>query len=132
VPVTWFDIDQPAVITLKQQLLQEAGAAVAAAAAAAAAEPAPSNSIQQQPGIHPSPAAPGAQGSQEPPGSAPVQFPLLVDAWRPVPTDLSKVSLTASLEAAGFDRSTPTVWICEALLYYLPLDQVIHESSLLC
>jgi O-methyltransferase involved in polyketide biosynthesis len=59
-------------------------------------------------------------------GSTTMQFPLLVDVWRPVPADLSQVSLTASLEAAGFDCKTPTVWLCEALLYYLPLDQVTH------
>lgn len=118
VPVTWWDVDQPGVMHLKQQLLAAAGAA----------------SVQQghQSSAHPQTAAstdgtpPDQQSAGEAgPAAAAVQFPLLVDCWRPVAADLSQTRLRSCLQSSGFDPYVPTVWLAEALLYYLPLDQVI-------
>jgi O-methyltransferase involved in polyketide biosynthesis len=59
-----------------------------------------------------------------------VQFPLLLQQWSPLPVDLSEVPLAACLRAAGFQQQRPTVWLAEALLYYLPLDTVSSRHSI--
>lgn len=82
---------------LKQQLLQQAGAATSA------------------------PAGPTEQGQDT---ATAHKFPLLLHSWHPLAVDLSVTSLAAGLEAAGFRRDRPTLWIAEALIYYLPLDTV--------
>lgn len=119
IPVTWWDVDQPGVMQLKQQLLAAAGAA--------------SIHNGHHPSSHPHTTASSTgstPSSQQPQGeagsvaAAAVQFPLLVDCWRPVAADLSQTRLSSCLASSGFDASVPTVWLAEALLYYLPLDQV--------
>lgn len=108
VKVTYFDIDQPAVMHFKQQLLSEARAATTT-----------SKSSSQAPGDA------GASSSVTGCGSQPAaQFPLLVDSWQPVAADLSQTSLASCLQSSGFDATVPCVWLAEALLYYLPLSQV--------
>eukprot|EP00775_Hariotina_reticulata_P009887 gene9887-10044_t len=49
--------------------------------------------------------------------------------YTPVPADLSKTTLAEVLPAAGFDRSCSTVWIAEALIYYIPLTQAAQLLS---
>lgn len=116
--ITWFDVDQPGVIQTKKQLLADAGAADA-----------PTHQPLQNP---PSTVTSGSADTAQPAGGtepgAAVRFPLLVDSWRPVPADLSKVSLSSCLDGRGFDPSILTVWLAEALLYYLTLDQVTTDS----
>lgn len=102
----WFDVDQPGVIQLKQQLLQEAGAAT---------------TPQQQ---HQNTAGHGSNDS-----SSSVRFPLQVASWAPVAADLAVTSLADALGGAGFDASCTTVWIAEALIYYLPLHTVSHAAA---
>lgn len=99
--LSWYDVDQPAVMQHKQQLLQQAGAALGPPTATPATQQPAANTAVSQ-----------------------AQFPLLVDRWQPVAADLSQTSLASCLEAHGFDRQRPTVWLAEALLYYLPLDKV--------
>jgi hypothetical protein len=121
-PVTWLDVDQPAVMQLKQQLLSAAGAA-------STASPQPAQHASR---THPQDAAgagsdsthSGMQDKAQEQAAAAVQFPLLVDRWRPVAADLSDTSLSSCLTCSGFDKNAPTVWLAEALLYYLPLEQV--------
>lgn len=125
-PVTWLDVDQPGVMQLKQQLLQEAGAAGTAAV---------------QPGQHGTITTPhepasadthsGLQDDTQPAATEAVRFPLLVDCWRPVAADLSQTPLSSCLECSGFDQHVPTVWLAEALLYYLPLEQVSRDVGVL-
>lgn len=43
------------------------------------------------------------------------KFPLRADSYAPLETDLRERGWTRSLEAKGFDRSSPTVWIAEVL-----------------
>lgn len=97
--VHWFDIDQPAVLQLKQQLLQQADAALS---------------------HPPQPQEPAAQH----------RHPLLVNRWHPVLADLSETSLADALIAAGFQPGVCTIWLAEALLYYLPLDIVSFGASI--
>lgn len=106
--IHWFDVHQPGVIQAKQQGLDEAGAATM---------PAQQQQQPQHQGAHQQDSSAGASVQA-------AQFPLLVHSWQPVPADLSQVSLSCCLEGNGFDRSLPTVWLAEALLYYLTLDQV--------
>jgi len=120
VKVTWFDVDQPGVMQCKHQLLQEAGAALTQ-------QPHLDNHTQNTSNTSPHHAAssqvPCSQGSES--DSIPgVQFPLLVEAWRPVAADLSTTALASCLQVNGFDATVPTVWLAEALLYYLTLDKV--------
>jgi O-methyltransferase involved in polyketide biosynthesis len=112
--VHYFDVDQPGVIQAKQQGLQEAGAATMPA----------QQQQQQQQEQHSHLGARQQDSSAGASDKAAAQFPLLVGSWQPVPGDLSQVSLSSCLEGCGFDRSLPTVWLAEALLYYLTLDQV--------
>ncbi|GIL50179.1 hypothetical protein Vafri_6306 [Volvox africanus] len=59
-------------------------------------------------------------------------FPLLAASYTCIGADLSASNLgalPAALTGRGFDPSTPTVWILEALLYYMPLAAA---SELLC
>ncbi|GLI63135.1 hypothetical protein VaNZ11_006043 [Volvox africanus] len=59
-------------------------------------------------------------------------FPLLAASYTCIGADLSAGipgALTASLTDRGFDPATPTIWILEALLYYMPLAAA---SELLC
>lgn len=95
--VAWFDVDQPAVLALKQQLLEQAGA-------------------QQAPQQEQQSAGDG--------GTAGSSHALRVASWRPVAADLAATSLAASLAGAGFVAGRPTVWLAEALLYYIPLPGV--------
>ncbi|KAL6751803.1 hypothetical protein V8C86DRAFT_2769202 [Haematococcus lacustris] len=66
--------------------------------------------------------AAGAQtAASDNPGCAPA-FPLLCGSYCMSGADLSCTSLAAVLSAAGFDPRTPTIWLLEALIYYMPLD----------
>ncbi len=94
--VKWFDVDQPAVLTLKERLLRSAGAALSSAVEA-----------------------------QQTPGEDDVAFPLLPASWVAVSADLATRRLAEVLKEAGHNPAVPTVWLAEALLYYLPLPQVL-------
>jgi O-methyltransferase involved in polyketide biosynthesis len=139
--VHWFDIDQPAVMQLKQQLLQQASAQVTPPSCSTTAA-----SIRDTPASQHTPTAAAdksdhicahaaatvnqaSQQQQQQQQQAEVQFPLLLQQWRPLPVDLSEVPLAACLQAAGFQQQRPTVWLAEALLYYLPLDTVSSRLS---
>ena len=65
------------------------------------------------------------------PGST---WPLMAASWSGLGLDLSKISdsesvteaaaiLEAALAPAGFQRGMRTVWVIEAVLYYMPLDR---------
>lgn len=86
--VSWFDVDQPTTVSLKQKLLADAKVATTSAA-----------------------------NSENP------AFPLLYSSWTPIPLDLSKTNMTDALLTAGFDSSCLTVWVAEALLYYLHIPE---------
>jgi len=101
--ICWFDVDQPGVLQQKQQLLRQAGAATCL--------------HQQQQQLADSSNSTGSADSHI--------FPLLVSSYTPVPADLSETTLAEVLPAAGFDCHCSTVWIAEALIYYIPLPQVI-------
>jgi O-methyltransferase involved in polyketide biosynthesis len=58
-----------------------------------------------------------------------VRFPLLPQQYSPLAADLAEVPLASCLQAAGFQQQRPTVWVAEALLYYLPLDVVSSRHS---
>lgn len=116
--VTWFDVDQPGVIQTKQQLLQEAGAASTVAQQQAHHTSTGQQSSSSSSGAPPDPSSSAATSVEQ------AQFPLLVDSWQAVPADLSQTSLASCFKTKGFDSSIPTVWVAEALLYYLTLDQV--------
>lgn len=123
--VHWFDVDQPAVMKLKQQLLQQAGAA-----------------LQPQPDTDSSTDAGSQQGHSNTATSGPPQcvsgeavqqqdqphqqcsFPLRIKDWHPVAADLAEVPLADCLRISGFRSNCCTIWLAEALLYYLPLDTV--------
>jgi hypothetical protein len=122
--ITWFDVDQPGVINTKSQLLTDAAAATASTPQPAYSADSPSAAHSTADSDSPYTAQLDSSTEQ---GMA-VRFPLLVDSWRAVAADLSKVSLSSCLEASGFDPSIPTVWLAEALLYYLTLDQVTIDS----
>jgi hypothetical protein len=105
---------------LKQQLLQEAGAA-----STATLQPAQhATSTQQQDPVSTDSTHSGMQDKAEGQAAAAMQFPLLVDCWRPVAADLSETPLSSCVTSSGFDMNVPTVWLAEALLYYLQLEQV--------
>jgi O-methyltransferase involved in polyketide biosynthesis len=64
--------------------------------------------------------------------SACSKWPLKVSSWHGLGLDLSSISSSESVEEAAetlenaltqtsFDKSLPTVWILEAVLYYMPL-----------
>lgn len=114
VNVTWFDVDQPGVVQCKHQLLQEARAALT--------QPHLNNHTDNTStgSLHRTAASQGNESDSSPD----VQFPLLVEAWLHVAADLSTTALASCLQGNGFDASVPTVWLAEALLYYLPLDKV--------
>lgn len=149
VPVHWFDVDQPQVVTLKQQLLSAAEAQLTADNTNSIAPASASNSNSsasvdmaststsskdpsagtsssgtaavtqdQQQSTHVSHAA---ASSGHPPQ---FKFPLTAASWRAVGADLSCISLEDALTSAGFVKGQTTVWIAEALLYYLPLPKV--------
>ncbi|KAJ9511685.1 hypothetical protein QJQ45_017988 [Haematococcus lacustris] len=66
--------------------------------------------------------AAGAQtAASDNPGCTPA-FPLLCGSYCMSGADLSCTSLAAVLSVAGFDPRTPTIWLLEALIYYMPLD----------
>jgi O-methyltransferase involved in polyketide biosynthesis len=117
--ITWFDVDQPGVTQTKLQLLADAGAATASTS-----QPSHSaDSLPAAPSTATSDSADAAQLDSSTEQGTAARFPLLVDSWRAVAADLSKVSLSSCLGASGFNPSIPTVWLAEALLYYLTLDQ---------
>ncbi|MEW5300068.1 MAG: hypothetical protein WDW36_003026 [Sanguina aurantia] len=62
---------------------------------------------------------PQQQGASIPQSS----FPLLTASWTAVPHDLADGSLAAALEVAGFNSHLPTIWLAEAVLYYMPVAQ---------
>ena len=65
-------------------------------------------------------AAAAAAAAPPPAGPPPFAFPLRASAWHGVAADLTSPGWTAALERdAGFDRSVPTLWVAEGLLYYL-------------
>ncbi|KAG2441726.1 hypothetical protein HXX76_003341 [Chlamydomonas incerta] len=112
--VSLLELDLPHMAALKRQLLAEAGAATASAAASSG----------------------GASGGQDQ-----AAFPLLAARYACIGADLSAVgadessspsdaaaatdavaaALAAALKPHGFDPALPTVWVAEALLYYMPL-----------
>lgn len=104
--VHWICMDLPEVITMKQTLLGQAGAQTV-------------------------PRARAPVGSRTAPSTA--TWPLKCTSWQGVGQDLSALNsssgvdatavLTAALEKTGFDPGMPTVWILEAVLYYMPLDK---------
>jgi hypothetical protein len=53
-----------------------------------------------------------------------VSHPLTCSSYAAVSADLSQKELGQVLAAAGFQQQVPTVWVAEALLYYLPLPKV--------
>jgi hypothetical protein len=121
--ITWFDVDQPGVTQTKLQLLADAGAATASTS-----QPSHSaDSLPAAPSTATSDSADAAQLDSSTEQGTAARFPLLVDSWRAVAADLSKVSLSSCLGASGFNPSIPTVWLAEALLYYLTLDQVTTD-----
>jgi hypothetical protein len=138
-PVHWFDIDQPAVMQLKQQLLQRAGAAVApqdcsnaailsqtAGSIAAAQDTMADEDATSFIGSASATTSRQQQKQQERDVN---QFPLLPQQYSPLAADLAVVPLASCLEAAGFQHQRPTVWVAEALLYYLPLEVVSSSCN---
>lgn len=55
-------------------------------------------------------------------------YPLLINHWQAVTADLAEVPLADCLHAASFQSNCCTIWLAEALLYYLPLDTVSATS----
>lgn len=128
--VHWFEIDQPAVMQLKQQLLQQAGAATATAPEPGGADLGSTTAGSSTASLAQTAAAsdgrscvaPAAADHEQQQHQQGVRFPLLPQRYSAVPADLAMVPLAACLQAAGFQQQRPTVWVAEALLYYLPLD----------
>ena len=55
---------------------------------------------------------------------AAAKYPLKPASWAGVATDLAQPGFIGDLEAAGFSRALPSVFLCEGLLYYLQPGQV--------
>lgn len=135
--VHWFEIDQPAVMQLKQQLLQQAGAATATAPEPGGADLGSTTAGSSTASLAQTAAAsdgrscvaPAAADHEQQQHQQGVRFPLLPQRYSAVPADLAMVPLAACLQAAGFQQQRPTVWVAEALLYYLPLDVVSTAGS---
>jgi hypothetical protein len=104
--VAWFDVDQPDIAGLKAASLTAAGADV---------------------GLNPHELAgqqevtTGNHGSRDATADR-ICFPLLCGSYALMGADLSCTPLEDVMLPSGFDTSVPTVWILEALVYYMPLD----------
>jgi hypothetical protein len=55
-------------------------------------------------------------------------FPLTAASWQGIAADLSKQQLADVLLPSGFNPEVPTVWVAEALIYYLRLPQVRNRN----
>ncbi len=100
--VRWFDVDQPEIARLKLDSLAAAGAQTSAEEVV-------------RPG----------DGQRERPAAA--AFPLHCSSYAMVGADLSVVPLREALvqlaePAQPFRADLPTVWVLEAVIYYLPLE----------
>eukprot|EP00195_Chlamydomonas_chlamydogama_P002951 CAMPEP_0202919996 /NCGR_PEP_ID=MMETSP1392-20130828/76624_1 /ASSEMBLY_ACC=CAM_ASM_000868 /TAXON_ID=225041 /ORGANISM="Chlamydomonas chlamydogama, Strain SAG 11-48b" /LENGTH=291 /DNA_ID=CAMNT_0049613471 /DNA_START=158 /DNA_END=1033 /DNA_ORIENTATION=+ len=103
--VRWICVDFPNVMTAKHQLLAAAGAET--------------GSRKQE-------SANGERSHSMPEGSG-CKWPLHCSSWHGLGLDLSDDNnvqeLGARLEACGFRADIPTVWVIEAVLYYMPLEK---------
>lgn len=117
--VAYFDLDQPGVMQLKQQLLAQAGAQLSYPLPQLPTPQASPNPTQQhvpQAVAQPQQQAAATQGA--------ASHPLTCSSYAAVSADLSQQELKQVLAEAGFQQQVPTVWVAEALLYYLPLPKV--------
>lgn len=110
--VHWICLDLPEVMAMKQALLKEAGAET---------RPRPGAKTQD-----------GASGSG-------LHFPLQCSSWHGLAHDLSTLDTGSTsgpsaflntLSEAAYNPQQPTVWIIEAVLYYMPLRSA--EALLSC
>jgi hypothetical protein len=115
--VTYFDLDQPGVMQLKQQLLAQAGAQLPhPLSPGPTPQPSSTSPLSNAPCSMDQHQAPGADGA--------VSHRLTCSSYAAVSADLSQQELGQVLAAAGFQPQVATVWVAEALLYYLPLPKV--------
>lgn len=117
--VACFDLDQPGVMQLKQQLLAQAGAQLSHPLP----QP-PTSQLRPNPTQQHAPQAVGQPQQQAAATQGAVSHPLTCSSYAAVSADLSQKELGQVLAAAGFQQQVPTVWVAEALLYYLPLPKV--------
>lgn len=97
--VSWVDIDQPCIAQLKQKLLSQAHAQTANSETT-------QHSITKQ--------ADGDGYSHN--------FPLHVLSYNIQGVDLSTSSLTETLLHSKWNPRSPTIWLLEAVIYYLPIS----------
>jgi O-methyltransferase involved in polyketide biosynthesis len=107
-------VDQPDIMRLKKKLLAAAGAQLGAAAAGGS-DAAVTCTGGGDDG--------GSDGGG---GSGGYRFPLTAATWSGVGVDLSVVPLAEALAAGGFLAGATTVWVAEALIYYLHLPQALR------
>jgi O-methyltransferase involved in polyketide biosynthesis len=114
-----FDVDLPLVAQIKAASLSEAGAGPVDMASAS------STSSTQDPSSN-DPASTGTASSinvwkwDRTQGAS--TFPLQPASYALAGVDLGSTVLSAALKPLGFDPSIQTIWVLEALVYYLPLQ----------
>ena len=65
-----------------------------------------------------------AATSQAENGQSSTKHPLKAASWSAVEADIAQPDFLQKIEAAGFQRSIPAVYICEGLFMYLTPDQL--------
>jgi hypothetical protein len=128
------EVDLPAVVQLKRLLLQQAGAQLSHGGAGQEGQRQGDGAAADGRGGD---VGEGASGEGEGQGegeeaaglssndAATCAFPLLAKRYAALGVDLSTCppgGLRQQLEALGWEPSRPTLWVLEALIYYLPLE----------
>ena len=109
--VRWFEVDRADVLAAKRDFLARCGAQLS----------------REAPHHSTSSSASGGNRSGGGRAAAAAQshaHPLRAASWCGVPCDLCAAGWVRDLEAAGFDRTQPTLWVAEGLLMYLTEPEV--------